>query len=140
MFAGSYDNAEIERYYLVPLLIVVTWLAVLVGAACEGLERRFAPARLDRHGARAGIPVVGFALAVLLVFPTVGALPERWRTVDQSRLTDAQDWLDVVLDERLTGPETGHPLVVELLDPAMVRTADRGSPPGHPDRGRPDPP
>ena len=104
-FAGSYDNAEIERYYLVPLLIVVTWLAVLVGAACEGLERRFAPARLDRHGARAGIPVVGFALAVLLVFPTVGALPERWRTVDQSRLTDAQDWLDVVLDERLTGPE-----------------------------------
>ena len=49
---------------------------------------------------------MGFALAVLLVFPTVGALPERWRTVDQSRLTDAQDWLDVVLDERLTGPET----------------------------------
>ena len=34
----------------------------------------------------------------------------------------------------------GRPLVVELLDPAMVRTADRGSTSGHPSRGRPDPP
>jgi hypothetical protein len=30
-FAASYDNAEIERYYLGPVLIAWTWLAILAG-------------------------------------------------------------------------------------------------------------
>lgn len=102
-FAASYDNAQIERYYLVPLLIALTWLGVLVGAACDGLEQLLAPGRLDRHGARARLPVVGFALAALIVFPTVVVLPERWRSLDERAVRDAGDWLDAVLDERVAG-------------------------------------
>lgn len=102
-FAASYDNAQIERYYLVPLLIALTWLGVLVAAACDGLERLLAPGRLDRHGGRAGLPVVGFALAALIVFPAVVVLPERWQAVDQHAIHDAGDWLDAILDERVAG-------------------------------------
>ena len=38
-FAASYDNAAIERYYLGPILIAWTWLAILVAAVVDVLAR-----------------------------------------------------------------------------------------------------
>ncbi len=101
-FAASYDNAQIERYYLVPLLIALTWIALLVAAAIEGLERAL-PGGLDRHGGRARRPLVGLALALLIVVPTLAVLPDRWRAVDQSGVHEASDWLAAILDERIVG-------------------------------------
>ena len=37
-FAASYVNAEIDRYYLVPALIAVTWIAVLAATVLDALE------------------------------------------------------------------------------------------------------
>jgi hypothetical protein len=102
-FAASYDNAQIDRYYLVPALIALTWVAILVGLAIDALEPLLAPGRLDRHGMRAGAPVVGLVLAGVLLVPTVVALPDRWQAIDQSHVREAQDWLDAILDERIAG-------------------------------------
>ena len=36
-FSASYVNAEIERYYLVPVLFAATWVAILAGAALDAV-------------------------------------------------------------------------------------------------------
>ena len=102
-FAASYDNADIGRYYLVPALIALTWVAVLLDAVIDAIERAVIPGRLDRHGVRAGAPLVGLVLAALVLAPTVIALPARWQGVDESGDRSAQDWLDGILDERVAG-------------------------------------
>ena len=45
-FSASYINAEIDRYYLVPALIAVTWIAFLAATALDALEA-FAMSRGD---------------------------------------------------------------------------------------------
>jgi Protein O-mannosyl-transferase TMEM260-like len=100
-FAVTYDNAQIERYYLVPAMIALTWIAVLAATATDALERRLVHAREGR----AGRSVAGPLLAFLILVPTVVALPGRWAAVDQSHGHDARDWLDAILDLRVTGPD-----------------------------------
>ena len=104
-FAASYDNADIGRYYLVPALIALTWVAILVDAVVDGVERAVVPARLDRHGERSPAPIVGVLAAALLLAPTLVALPARWSVVDESGDRSARDWLDLILDERVAGPD-----------------------------------
>ena len=102
-FAGSYDNAQIDRYYLIPALIALTWVAILADLAIDRLEGLIAPSRLDRHGVRAVSPVVAILVAGLLLIPTMVLLPSRWSAVDESRVRDGQTWLDAVLDEGVIG-------------------------------------
>jgi hypothetical protein len=96
-FNAAYLNAEIERYYLVPVLIAWTWLAVLGATAVDLVEPglgdpdRAAP---DRTAAAAA----GLAAAVLLV-PTGAAFPARAAAVDRSGDRIVERWLDDVLGE-----------------------------------------
>ncbi len=103
-FAASYANAQIERYYLGPALIALTWVAILVGLVADGLESlsvRLEAARATPAPAKVPSRVFGFVLAGLLLLPTLDALPGRWRTVDLSQERQAVEWLDAVLDERV---------------------------------------
>jgi 4-amino-4-deoxy-L-arabinose transferase-like glycosyltransferase len=102
-FAGSYDNAQIDRYYLVSLVIALTWIAILAAAVVDVFERRVAPGRLDRHGARASAPVVVVLVAGLLLVPAMVLLPSRRAAVDESRDLSGAEWLDAVLDESVIG-------------------------------------
>jgi len=104
-FAASYDNAQIDRYYLVPAVIALTWIAVLAEVAVDRLERTLAPGRLDRHGARASAPVVALIVAGLLLVPSLVLLPSRWAAVDESRDRSGAAWLDAVLDESVIGQD-----------------------------------
>jgi hypothetical protein len=97
-FAASYDNAAIGRYYLGPILIGWTWLAMLVAALVDVLAR----ARLLR---RVGDvhplvrPVAAAILAVgILLGPALLDFQDRARDADRSRDTIAQRWLDRVVD------------------------------------------
>ena len=38
MFALGYENAAIERYYLVPLMIAIVWMALALDAVWRGVE------------------------------------------------------------------------------------------------------
>ena len=97
-FALLYDNAEITRYYLGPLLIVVTWLAILADA---GLAIALtALARIRERVRGAGLPpapavlLLEIALALALVAPAGAVAGTTRREVDETRDVGAQQWLD----------------------------------------------
>jgi len=90
-FNAAYVNAEIDRYYLGPALIVWTWLAVLAATVVDlvtGGSRR--PTSHLAATALAG---------VLLISPTIATLPDRATIVDQSQDRGAEQWVDAVLAE-----------------------------------------
>jgi hypothetical protein len=116
-FAASYDNADIGRYYLVPALIVWTWLAILAGAVATAMTagtdlpepaedvaaddgpdgpapgaHEHGPRRLPRLSTLAVV-----AIAVILLIPTATAISDRAARVDRSGDTAARRWLDGTL-------------------------------------------
>ena len=91
-FAASYVNAMIDRYYVVPVLMAWTWLAIFAEAIA-----RMAGSGVDDDGRRRLQPVVAIVLAVVLLVPTALALPDRYRAVDRSGDVFAQRWLDGAL-------------------------------------------
>ena len=122
-FAASYENAEIERYYLGPVLVAWSWLAIL---AAGGIGVLSGTVRLDPEldlepGARVGAglarttgagtgsrssagnasrssagpdSIVALGLAIALLIPTAFALPSRFARVDRSGDVTARAWLD----------------------------------------------
>ena len=118
-FAASYVNADINRYYLGPALMSWTWLAILAGTVIawlsgltgerpevhpEPVERDLSaadpadPARAaQRSLARTGA-ALAFLLAIVLLVPTIIALPARSAAADQRRGMDATGWTAHVLD------------------------------------------
>jgi hypothetical protein len=109
MFALVYANAGIERYYLGPLLIAVTWLAILVDTGIDwildgsrrvlGHARRRAGRALGRVPAPRSVAglVLEIAAAVAIVLPSVQSIDQTRRSVDLSQVTDARQWVDDVL-------------------------------------------
>jgi hypothetical protein len=101
-FAASYINADIERYYLGPTLIVWTWLAILGGGAASLIGTTLGGRAGAGRGGSARAPtidhVIAIALAMALLLPTVVALPDRLRRVDRSRDTLARQWVDRALE------------------------------------------
>jgi hypothetical protein len=105
-FATSYDNAEIERYYLGPALIAWTWLAILGGAVAVALRGTFDPepdpgpdSTPQPAGAFRGAPdpILALGLAASLLIPTAFALPYRLARVDRSGDLEARQWVDRAL-------------------------------------------
>ncbi|HYO43480.1 MAG TPA: DUF2723 domain-containing protein [Candidatus Limnocylindrales bacterium] len=105
LFAASYLNANIGRYYLGPALFAWSWLAIAAGSlvdlvfarATTGPDDEAAfdtppgPARLTL---RQSVAVV---LAVAMLVPTGVALIPRWRAVDRSADTTMRLWLDELM-------------------------------------------
>jgi hypothetical protein len=100
LFNEAYANADIERYYLGPVLWVWTWLAVLAAevAALAGWLGAELAARIGRLRAgerlvdRATI-VAGLVLAALMLVPSLGDLEDRRAIANRSGDTSAQRWL-----------------------------------------------
>jgi hypothetical protein len=97
-FAVVYDNAEITRYYLGPLLIVATWLALLADGLLELLVGLVARIRRRLAGARSrpSLGVLGLELVVAaaLLLPAVLAAKATRVDVDESRDVGAAQWVD----------------------------------------------
>lgn len=105
-FNSAYVNADIERYYLGPVLIAWTWLAVLAAAVADTIASlAFEPPQVAASEARAPGELLAspFRLAatalaaVMLIGPTIAALPDRAAAVDHTGDRSAQLWLDAVL-------------------------------------------
>lgn len=62
-FAASYVNADIERYYLGPLLLVVTWLAILAGFVADTAEAYLGAMPPGTDGDDGLLPAVGGEVA-----------------------------------------------------------------------------
>jgi hypothetical protein len=94
-FAVVYDNALIERYWAVPLLVGWTWLAILADVLVRAVTVRRAPDRPARRWlARAAVAVA----ALVLVAPLAMTIGDRWRAVDASGDQQPRRWLEAALE------------------------------------------
>ncbi|MEO5705277.1 MAG: DUF2723 domain-containing protein [Candidatus Limnocylindrales bacterium] len=105
LFNQAYANADIERYYLGPVLWVWTWIALLAaevadlaGVLIGGRSIRApaipAPAGILENPAVRRTSVVAAAIiGVMLLLPTLGALDVRRQAADRSGDTGAARWL-----------------------------------------------
>jgi hypothetical protein len=104
LFAASYSNAAIERYYIGPVFFAWTWLAVLGGAitdrVVDAVVTRTSPAGAGSTGRgpadrrRAAGALVGFLVSIVLLLPAAGQIQSRWRVADLSNVTWPHAWLD----------------------------------------------
>lgn len=123
LFAASYINADIDRYYLGPILMAWTWLAVLGGVAAEGAvglirgdrsateappplpadpaagPRPRAGEEPEPRGRRTAGSIATGVVAILLLIPPVVAVDATLPAVDRSGDRTAQTWLDTVLPQ-----------------------------------------
>jgi uncharacterized membrane protein YhaH (DUF805 family) len=107
LFNQAYANADIERYYLGPVLWVWLWLGILaaelVDAAtfvvAELAARRSgpAPARLAGNGLPGASVLAAVIVGVVVLVPTIAGLDARRHAADRSGDTGAQAWLDEAL-------------------------------------------
>jgi hypothetical protein len=105
LFAASYLNADIGRYYLGPALFAWTWLAIAAGSVVDLVFARArsgpedddafdTPQGPGRFSLRTSVAMV---LAVALLVPTGVALNPRWHAVNRSSDTSMRAWLDEVM-------------------------------------------
>jgi len=90
-FAIGYENADIGRYYLVPLMCVAVLGGLGAGAILTGgraVIARIAPAR--QALVRWAIAVF---IAVVMIVPALGAVPVRFLKVDESTDRGSRGWL-----------------------------------------------
>jgi hypothetical protein len=95
-FAASYENAQIERYYLGPALMAWTWLAIFAAGIAMAMGRAVGDVP-PRRGSPVPDPLIALGLAVALLLPTAFALPGRFARVDRSHDLGARDWVDRAL-------------------------------------------
>jgi hypothetical protein len=91
-FALGYVNADIGRYYLVPLLSVAV-LGGLGAAALIDAARDLARRSLQR-GRRPMRVAIAAVAALLLTGPIAAAIPDRLPRLDQSDDVTARGWLE----------------------------------------------
>ncbi|HEY3333625.1 MAG TPA: DUF2723 domain-containing protein [Candidatus Limnocylindrales bacterium] len=99
VFAATYSNARIDRYYLGPLFFAWSWVAVTVG---EIVARVPGTAPDDADGSVAGPDVsriaVSAVLGLALLVPTAIGIRDRWSEQDLSTSTALAEWLDSAFD------------------------------------------
>jgi len=104
LFNKAYVNADIERYYLGPILIVWTWLAIfaaelaaLVGADGTAFLARLRRIRLEPRTAERATGVAAVMLGLVMLLPSLADLGDRRLAADRSNDRSAQLWLDSTL-------------------------------------------
>jgi hypothetical protein len=104
LFNASYANADIDRYYLGPVLWAWAWIGILgaevarlIALGAVRLGSRSRTARIDDPTARPAVLVAAAIVAVVLLIPTLDNLDARRQAADRSGDRGAQQWLDEVL-------------------------------------------
>ena len=95
VFAATYTNARIDRYYLGPLFFAWSWVALTGG---EIIARLLRTTPGEEEAPVAGIDVsrtaLSLVLGIALLVPTAVELRDRWSEQDLSANTLPSQWLD----------------------------------------------
>jgi hypothetical protein len=90
-FDLGYDNADIGRYYLVPLMCVAIVGALGAGAILEAAKSVIGQISMSRRSAARA--AVAAAIGIVLIVPAALSVPGHFRTVDESADHSARAWL-----------------------------------------------
>jgi hypothetical protein len=100
-FNSVYPDGAIDRYYIGPILIAWTWLAIAAATILDGLIGRDVAWDDRTGGSREGMgvfrPAALALVGILLIAPSLLALPARATIVDRTDDVAAQVWTDEVL-------------------------------------------
>ncbi|HUQ79244.1 MAG TPA: DUF2723 domain-containing protein [Patescibacteria group bacterium] len=100
-FNSVYPDGAIDRYYIVPAVFAWTWLVILGSSVVDVLTGRDLVPGVDgdiRPGIGGSLRPIGLAVvAVVLIAPSLAAVPARARLVDRTADRSAQIWTDEVL-------------------------------------------
>jgi 4-amino-4-deoxy-L-arabinose transferase-like glycosyltransferase len=104
LFNSAYTNADINRYYLGPILWVWSWLGVLAAdialvagfALATGIER-LRRLRLGDRDLDLATSLTALLLGLVLLWPALDSLESSRRNADRSADRAAQEWLRGVL-------------------------------------------
>jgi hypothetical protein len=96
-FALGYENADIERYYLVPLLVATVWAALALDGLWDGIVALWTRAGWPTVDSAAGRVAIGALVVAALLVPVLAPVAERRDRVDASGDTSAATWLDTTL-------------------------------------------
>jgi hypothetical protein len=101
IFNAAYSNADINRYYLGPILFAWTWIAVLGAYVVESLAgwTWLTRGRRDRGSLAVGAAGVAIVVAIALLVPSAQALGANRQAADRHLATDAAQWLDEALPQ-----------------------------------------
>ncbi len=94
-FASSYVNADITRYYLGPVLMAWTWLAILGGLLVDAVGVDTSDSLRHRPTLRSAVALL---VAIALVAPSLLAARNSYATIDLSGDHKAAAWTDRALD------------------------------------------
>jgi hypothetical protein len=102
VFALGYENAAIDRYYLVPLMVATIWAALALDAVWTAATNALGRGHPGDGGrqSRTSSPtpfLVTALVGVVLIALVVAPVPGRFRSVDRSHETSARAWLDATL-------------------------------------------
>jgi Protein of unknown function (DUF2723) len=107
LFNQAYANADIERYYLGPVLWVWLWIGILAAeladaatyavAALAGRRASAAPVGAGTPAIRGASVVAAVLVGVIVLVPTLAGLGARRHAADRSGDTGAQAWLNEAL-------------------------------------------
>jgi hypothetical protein len=98
VFNAAYSNADINRYYLGPILVAWTWIACLAGYVVDAILAVSAALTRRRPEAMAtAAAALGVVVAIGLVIPALGDLGPRRIAADRSHDSEAAGWVDSVL-------------------------------------------
>ncbi len=95
-FTAVYDNAEIERYYVGPAILVVSWL-VFAADRIVGLVARAVRRRRPSAAPRAGTAAAVLLAVALLAFP-LARIPATEARVEEVAWLDARSFVDESFD------------------------------------------
>ena len=93
LFAIGYPNANIERYYLVPLLVSALWVGLGVDAVWDMLREVIGPARRRRL-----TQLVAWTMAAVLLLMVVVPALGRYADLDASQETRGRAVLEATFD------------------------------------------
>jgi len=96
-FAASYQNADIGRYYLGPILMAWTWLAILAAVAIDRLRAAIGTSPAPTDGLSPAGATLGFLIALAMLGPAILDVPARLAEVDESHDRLAATWVDRAL-------------------------------------------
>jgi hypothetical protein len=103
-FNAAYSNADIQRYYLGPVLWAWTWLGILAAELATALGflgvelvERLRRLRLREGEANLVAVAVAVVLGTALLLPAIGDLGGRRHAADRSNDVGAESWLAEVL-------------------------------------------